>query len=198
MSIRPSLSSFNLAWIFTGITLTGLALSITLTTDPRWSHWHLSRLGEGGSLAASIFNFSLIIAAMILTWLGVKVANEIRDVYPSAGTVILRSLLLFIAFCWVGVATFPFDKSPIIHNIFGYAQFFTVGYAMVGLKWLCPHFSERTYYVGYGAALLTGLLMALFHLTQFTSLLVVELIGQFFVYAWILSMTADHNGYLQK
>jgi hypothetical membrane protein len=195
---NPSLSSFNLAWVFTGVTLTGLALSMALTTDSQWSHWHLSRLGEGGSFAASIFNFSLIVAGLILSWLGVKVANEIKDDRPHAGAFILRSILLFIALCWIGVASFPFDKSPIIHNIFGYAQFFAVAYAMLGLKWLCPRFSIRTYYIGYGAALLTGLLMALFHMTHFTTLLVVELIGQLFIYIWILSMTADQNGYLQK
>jgi hypothetical membrane protein len=195
---RSSITSFNLAWVFAGVTSTGLALSIALTTDPRWSHWHLSRLGEGDSLSASIFNFSLIIAAMILTWLGIKVTNEIRGGRPHKGVIILRSLLLFVAFCWVGVASFPFDKSPIIHNIFGYAQFFAVGYAMLRLKWLCPRFSERTYYIGYGAALLTGLLMALFHMTHFTTLLIVELIGQFFIYLWILSMTADQKVYLQK
>ena len=193
-----SISSFNLAWLFTGITLTGLALSIALTTDSRWSHWHLSRLGEGNSLSASIFNFSLIIAAMILSWLGIKVANEVRGDRPHAGVFILRSLLLFIALCWVGVATFPFDRFPIIHNLFGYGQFLTVGYAMLGLKHLCPRFSDRTYFIGYGAALITGLLMAIFHLTHFTSLLVVELIGQLFIYIWVLSMTADQNGYLQK
>jgi hypothetical membrane protein len=198
MTRSTSLSSFNLAWIFTGVTLTGLAISIALTTDPRWSHWHLSRLGEGGSLSASIFNFSLIIAAMILSWLGIKVANEIRDDRPHPGIFILRSLLLFIAFCWVGVASFPFDKAPIIHNIFGYAQFFAVGFVMLRLKWLCPRFSDRTYYIGYGAAMMTGLLMGLFHMTHFTTLLVVELIGQLFIYVWVLSMTADQNEYLQK
>lgn len=198
MKQTSSVSSFNLAWAFTGVTLTGLALSIALTTDSRWAQWHLSRLGEGGSLSASIFNFSLIIAAMILSWLGIKVANEIRGDRPHAGVFILRSVLFFIALCWVGVATFPFDKAPIIHNIFGYAQFFAVGFAMLRLKWLCPRFSDRTYFIGYGATLLTGLLMALFHMTHFTTLLVVELIGQLFIYIWVLSMTADQNGYLQK
>ncbi len=198
MKKRSALSSFNLAWVFTGVTLTGLALSMALTTDEQWVQWHLSRLGEGGSLSASIFNFSLIVAALILSWLGVKVANEIRGVRPHAGVFILRSILLFIALCWIGVATFPFDKSPIIHNLFGYAQFFAVAYAMLGLKQLCPRFSERTYYIGYAAALVTGLLMAFFHLTHFTTLLTVELIGQLFIYIWILSMTADQNRYLQK
>lgn len=198
MSSKAKISSYNLAWIFIGVTLTGLALSIALTNDNSWQQWHLSRLGEGRSLSSSIFNFSLIIAAMILSWLGIKVANEIQLQRPHTGAYTLRSLLLFAAFCWVGVALFPFDRFPIIHNIFGYTQFFAIGYAMLALKKFCPRFSNRTYNVGYGAALVTGLLMGMFLMTGFATLLIVELIGQIFIYIWIISMTADQNRHLQK
>lgn len=187
------LTSFNLAWVLVGVTLLGLALSIHLTTDDRWIEWHLSRLGEGSGVAASIFNFSLVVAALIMTWLAVHVTDEVDDRRPHPGLGRLRALLYFVALCWVGVASFPFDKFPIVHNIFGYAQFFAIGVMMLGLKRLCPRFSNRTYMIGYGAAIITGLLMGLFHLTHFTTLLVVELIGQVFIYVWLLSMTYDQQ-----
>ena len=178
--------------------MTGLALSIRLTTDSRWVQWHLSRLGEGAGVAPHIFNFSLILAGIIVAWLGTRITDEVEDYRPHPGVVALRSLLLFVAICWAGVASFPFDTFPIVHNIFGYAQFFTIGFMMLWLKWLCPRFSDRTYYIGYGAAITTGLLMGLFHLTHFTTLLIVELIGQLFIYIWILSMTYDQRRNLQK
>lgn len=192
------ITSFTIAWILVGVTMTGLALSIRLTTDSRWIEWHLSRLGEGSTVAASIFNFSLTIAALILTWLGTRVTDEVDERRPHPGVVVLRLALFFVAVCWVGVASFPFDKFPILHNIFGYAQFFAIGYMMLWLKRLCPRFSVRTYYIGYAAALLTGLLMAMFHLFHFLTLLTVELIGQMFIYAWVLSMTYDQRRHLQK
>lgn len=178
--------------------MTGLALSIRLTTDSHWLHWHLSRLGEGSGVSASVFNFSLTLAALILAWLGTRVTDEVDERRPHPGVVALRLLLFFVAVCWAGVASFPFDKFHVIHNIFGYAQFFAIGYMMLWLKRLCPRFSDRTYYIGYIAAITTGLLMGLFHLIHFMTLLSVELIGQVFIYAWVLSMTYDQRRHLQK
>jgi hypothetical membrane protein len=191
-------TSYTIAWVLIGVTLTGLALSIRLTTDSYWVQWHLSRLGEGAGVAAHVFNFSLTLAALILAWLGTRVTDEVDEYRPHPGVVALRSTLLFVAICWVGVASFPFDTFPILHNVFGYAQFLAVGFMMLWLKWLCPRFSDRTYYLGYAAAITTGLLMGLFHLTHFLTLLIVELIGQLFIYAWVLSMTYDQRRYLQK
>lgn len=191
-------TSFTIAWILVGVTLTGLALSIKLTTDNHWLQWHLSRLGEGSTVASAIFNFSLTIAALIIAWLGTRVSDEVDEHRPHPGVVALRLLLFFVAVCWIGVASFPFDKFPVVHNIFGYAQFLTIGYMMLWLKRLCPRFSERTYYIGYAAAITTGLLMGMFHLAHFLTLLSVELMGQVFIYAWVLSMTYDQRRRLQK
>lgn len=192
------LTSFTIVWILIGVTLTGLALSIHLTTDSRWVEWHLSRLGEGSSTAAAIFNFSLVLAAFIIAWLAGRITDEVDEHRPHPGVIKLRMLLLFTAFCWIGVASFPFDKFHLVHNIFGYAQFVAIGTMMLGLKRLCPRFSDRTYSIGYLAAITTGLLVALFHLTHFTTLLAVELLGQCFIYFWLLSMTYDQRYHLQK
>lgn len=169
-----------------------------LTHDSRWTHWHLSRLGEGGSLSAAIFNFSLTMAGLLVALLGYKMAEEIRFFQPHRGAAHLQAIFVFVGVCWLGVASFPFDKFQLIHHIFGYAQFAAIGYAMLRLQHLCPRFSARTYGIGYLAALTTGILMALFHLTHFTTLLIVELTGQFFIYIWILSMASDRHNDLQK
>ena len=192
------ITSYTISWILIGVTLTGLALSIRLTSDSRWLEWHLSRLGEGSGVAPAVFNFSLTLAALIVAWLGTRVTDEVDDHRPHPGVVRLRLLLFFVALCWAGVASFPFDKFPIVHNIFGYAQFFAIGYMMLWLKQFCPRFSDRTYYIGYAGAISTGLLMGIFHLTHLMTLLTVELLGQIFIYLWILSMTYDQRRPLQK
>jgi len=184
---RLHTSSYALTWILIGIVTLGIALSITLTPDTRWMTWHLSRLGEGKSLAAAIFNFTFIFAALIL----VKLASRIMSEVSTTGAHRLRTLFFCVAICWLGVGSFPFDQFPIIHNIFGYSQFLLIGYMMLRLRHICNCFSERTYTIGVGVAVVTALLLALFHLTHFTTLLVVEIIGQFGVYGWLLSMAGD-------
>ena len=184
---KRTTSSYALTWTLIGVATLGIALSIQLTPDSSWMTWHLSRLGEGHSLAAAVFNFTFIFAALILAKLAARIMSETS----AKGTNTLRTLLFSVAICWIGVGTFPFDQFPVIHNLFGYSQFLIMGYLMLRLRHICPSFSERTYTIGLGVAITTGLLLALFHLTQFTTLLVVEIIGQLGIYAWLLSMAND-------
>jgi hypothetical membrane protein len=184
---RQRASSYTLTWTLIGVVTLGIALSIALTPDTRWMSWHLSRLGEGGSLAAAVFNFTFILAALIL----VKLASRIMSELSTPGAHRLRALFFCVAVCWLGIGSFPFDQFPIIHNIFGYGQFLLIGYMMLRLRHICRCFSERTYTIGVGVAILTALLLTFFHITHFTTLLVVEIIGQLGVYGWLLSMAGD-------
>lgn len=184
---KRTASSYTLIWALIGVATLGIALSIKLTPDTRWMSWHLSRLGEGHSLSSAVFNFTFILAALILA----KIASRIGVEVATKGALMLRTLLFSVAVCWIGVGSFPFDQFPVIHNLFGYSQFLIMVYMMIRLEHICPHFSTRTYTIGLGVAITTGLLLALFHLTHFTTLLVVELIGQIGIYAWLLSMAND-------
>lgn len=189
---QPSIpSSFGITWALMGLVLVGAAISIHLTTDSRWMEWHLSRLGEGGHLSSAIFNFTISLAAVIFTVIAMRMSDEIQTSEPHDGARTLRNLLIAAAMCWIGVACFPFDTFPLIHNIFGYGEAFILMIAMLGLWRICPRFSTRTYYVGVGAAVVVGLLLVLFLTIRLTTLLFVELVGEALLFAWLLSMTAD-------
>ncbi|NCU37503.1 hypothetical protein EOL96_00345 [Candidatus Saccharibacteria bacterium] len=183
-------SSFNLAWAIIGTTTIGMSLSMVLAQDTQWMQWHLSRLGEGGSLSAAIFNYTLIVIALIYVLLATRITDEVALLRHAKPTK-LRLLMIITALCWAGVGMFPFDTFPVIHNIFGYGQFFIVCGTLLALRQLAPVFSEKTYIVGFSVVIISGLFMALFHLTHFTSLLVVELIGQLGVFVWLIAMTRD-------
>lgn len=180
-------------WTLIGIAVTGLALSMALTKDTHWTQWHLSRLGEGQQFAAAIFNYSLIAAAMILVLITVRITDEIHQRHPKQSIFVLRTAFLLVAAGWVGVATFPFDRFPTIHNIFGYGQMAIVCFLMLRLKHLSRGFSDRTHAIGLAGAIAGGSLMAMFHLVHTPSLLVVELCGQIILFAWLLSMTRDQR-----
>ena len=188
---RPKPTSHSFAWVLLGIISTGFALSMLLTQDTKWANWHLSRLGEGNSTASFIFNGTMVLAAMVLILLATRIADEMSHRHNSRGARRLQAALVMVAICLVGVGAFPFDKFPVIHNIFGYGQFFVLSGLILTLRAIYPHFRERTYISGYVAVGITMLLMVLFHLTHFTTLLIVELIGQLLAYAWVLSITRD-------
>lgn len=180
-------------WALIGIAVTGLALSMVLTKDTHWVQWHLSRLGEGQQLAAAVFNFSLVAAAMILVLITMRITDEIHQCYPQQSIFILRAAFLLVAAGWIGVAAFPFDRFPTIHNVFGYGQMAVVCFLMLRLKHLSQGFSERTHAIGLAGVIVGCSLMAAYHLVHTPSLLIVELCGQIVFFAWLLSMTNDQR-----
>ena len=188
---HPKPTSYSFAWVLLGIISTGFALSMLLTQDTKWANWHLSRLGEGNSTASFIFNGTMVLAAMVLILLATRIADEMNHRHNSRGARQLQAALVMVAICLGGVGAFPFDTFPVIHNIFGYGQFFVLSGLILTLRRVHSGFHARTYRIGYAAVGITMLLMVLFHLTHFTTLLIVELIGQLLAYAWVLSITRD-------
>ena len=188
---QKTLSSYQLVWLLIAASLVGVGLSIYLTTDSRWTEWHISRLGEGGHISSLVFNASLVFCALIMMRTAQRIVEETSTRLQSSPFLKLRIALLAAAFCWVGVASFPFDQHPIIHNVFGYGFFLVVVSALISLGRTGAGVSRRTIVFGYVAIAVTTLLMTAFHTLRFGTLLMVELIGQVFFYAWLLSLTRD-------
>lgn len=191
LSATPTqVSSYHIAWLLVGVMIVGIGLSMLLDTDTRWMGWHMSRLGESESAASSVFNLTLILAALLVVGVAARAIDELARRRPS-NPWLLGAPLTLVALALIGLSACPSDYSLTIHNIFGYGQFFVLGLLMLGITKVSPLFSKRTVVFGYGAVAVTGTLMALFHMTRFTSLLFVEMIGLILAYTWILSLTYD-------
>jgi hypothetical membrane protein len=171
----------------------GLVLSMLLTKDARWFTWHLSRLGEGSGAASIVFNFTMGLSSIILVIIASRLVNDIRQTRWHHGAIMVRNILIGIAVCWIGVACFPFDRYALVHNIFGYGQFLLVSVLMLRLSHICPRFSDRTYIIGVASVIGVSLLLASFHLLHIGSVLLAELLGQFTLFSWLLSLTHDVN-----
>jgi hypothetical protein len=185
--------SFIATWLLIGMSQIGLVLSMLLTKDTKWLEWHLSRLGEGSGLASAVFNFTMGMSSVILIIIATRLVNDIRQTNWHHGAIALRNVLIGISICWIGVACFPFDRYPIVHNVFGYGQFLLVSVLMLGLKHICPRFSSRTYIIGIASVVGVSLLLAGFHILHIGTVLMAELLGQFTLFSWLLSLTHDVN-----
>lgn len=191
--MKSNRSSLSLVWALIGIFVSGVALSMALTSDSRWMQWHLSRLGEGTGLPAAMFNFVLSVGAFMLVLVAIRMTDEIQYRRPQERVVTLRNVLILAAVCGLGLASFPFDRSHLIHWFFGYGQFFLLGYLMLRLKYISGAFSDRTHTLGLAGVVIVSLLMGLHHTIHVPSLLIVELVGQFVVFVWLLSMAEDQQ-----
>ena len=187
---RPP-SSFLCSLLLMIVGMSGTGVSMLLTADRRWMEWHLSRLGEGGHVSSLIFNLTVILCAVCLTAIGSQLHAEFRQVKEKRAANVLRAVMYLTAFCWIGVALFPFDRFPVTHNIFGYSVFFLLGGLILALPLLTKRISRRTHAIGLDGVVIGNTMMILFHLTHFTTLLVVELVGQVFFLAWLLSLTHE-------
>jgi len=185
--------SFLCTLVLSAIGVIGISASVALTRDMRWMRWHLSRLGEGGGFAAHIFNFTLIACAICLLCVAWQIYDELSYDAHDKNRPMIPLLLSATAICWMGVGLFPFDHYPVIHNVFGYSEFILLGALMLGAKRWHRIISERTYWLGYSAVFVSSAMMLGFHLTHFTSLLVVELVGEAFLFAWLVSFTFDSS-----
>lgn len=184
-----SVSSFSVALALLIVGVCGGVTSMLLTTDRRWMEWHLSRLGEGGHVSSLIFNLTLILCAACLTAIGSLLRQEFDAIKQINTGRLIQSYLYAAAFCWVGVGVFPFDQFPVVHNIFGYGELVILGVLMIMLV-RKPHYIDiQTRLLAILGVVITGGMMIMFHATHFTTLLVVELVGQAFFFAWLLSLT---------
>lgn len=177
-----------------GVAYTGMIVSMLLTNDPRWMEWHLSRLGEGGHLSSYIFNASAMIVGVLLVLFGKYAARELSIYHPDTKQRQFVAILGAMGACLFGVALFPFDQFHVVHNIFGYGFFLSAGILMMALSSIVPTISSRTYQLGLAAAAITTTLMVLHHLVHFTPLLVVELVGQLFLFAWLMAIAFEADG----
>lgn len=182
-------SSFGITWALMGLVFVGAALSIHLTTDSRWMEWHLSRLGEGGHLSSAIFNFTMGVIAVLFAVISTRLAEELYQTHRRAKIRTMHGLFIVAAICCIGVASFPFDAFPIIHNVFGHGGALAIILCMIGLPWLYPHFPRSVYYVGVFAALVVAILFATYLMTGKVTLLTVELIAQVLFSIWLLVLT---------
>ena len=149
--------SFRYAVALVGVAISGLALSIYLTTDSRWMQSHLSRLGEGGHLSSAIFNFTMGLVAVLLAVTATRLTDELERSHRHPRQRYIHVLFLVAAVMCTGVACFPFDTYPSIHNVFGHLSALALVLCMIGLSWLYPYFPRRVYYLGVLSALFVTL-----------------------------------------
>jgi hypothetical protein len=187
------ISSEPILYLIAGIMAVGGFISASLTADPRWMEWHLSRLGEGEHLSSVVFNTSCALASLLMGEFARRVVNDLGIIAMPKKTLVSAQRILgwglgVVAVCMMGIAVFPFDKYPIIHNIFGYGM--TVVYLIIitQLPVLLPIFTKKFAAFTYGFVLLMAALFGIYFATGGTKppLIQIEIIGLLFFFLWVI------------
>lgn len=201
-NLKP-ISSEPVLYVLIAVLATGAALSIALTSDPRWMHWHFSRLGEGGHISSYIFNATLFVAGLVIAEFTRRLSRDLTIIGASRRvldrtTRIAQWCLYGSAICLIGVALFPFDQFPIVHNIFGYSM--TVLFAGMAsfLVVSFPIFSWRFTVATYAFMLCLALMFGYYFMTgqRGLPLIYIEMLGIGFFFIWMIMLVRSiriHN-----
>jgi len=191
MKPRLQLTAPDILHMFGAVVLVGSVISAINTADKRWMSWHFSRLGEGGHASSTIFNISMFVGGLLMSWLSYELIQLIRKFKSDKrldalyAENLLKMIFPMIAVCLFGVSLFPFDKFPVIHNSFGYGMTFI----MLGLCTLTPQyitlFPKWFYRYGYILLSATLLLFTIFFTLQPYTLLQVETVVFLMVFVWL-------------
>lgn len=165
------------------------------TTDSRWIDWHLSRLGEGGQFSAVIFNVVTATCALLMTVFARRLVDNLEHVNAlasqkrRAGRILPLGLWL-IAACMLGIAIFPFDTYPAVHNVFGYGMTLTFAMLIVATPYVLPIFRRRFAILSYCFLALLAALFVFYFATNGTGihLLYIEMLALTFFYVWAIRL----------
>ncbi len=173
----------------------GIALSMALSTDTSWMHWHLSRLGEGNQFSAGLFN---IVAALCALMMGAFTHYLVDDVghldLPAKALhraqTILGVCLGVISVCMMGIAVFPFDRFPVVHNIFGYGATITFVQLIILLPNALPVLSHRFTLVTYNFVVFLAIAFGIYFATggKVIALINIEILALMYFYLWMIAL----------
>lgn len=192
LNIVSKLDSIKLLYLFITVLLSGAIISGSLTTDARWMNWHFSRLGEGGMTSAIFFNITVFISALVMFMIALSLSNIVshipknKDVDIGRANIIIYRSFTAVTVCLIGVAIFPFDRFPVVHNICGYSMLMIFMYLCISAPKFLPIFSKSFYLYSKLVILCVIICYTLFIVFNVISLLTVEFIIFTFLYAWLL------------
>lgn len=195
MPTTKRISSEPILYLIAGIMAVGGFLSAALTSDLRWMEWHLSRLGEGGHVSSIIFNISCALASLLMGEFARRIANDVSIITMPSNTLrSARRLLSWglgaVAVCMMGIAVFPFDQHPVLHNAFGYSMTVIYMFMILRLPVMLPVFTKRFIATTYLFVTLMLLLFAVYFSSNGTNpkLIYIEILGLLYFFVWMMTL----------
>ena len=145
-------------------------------------------------MPAVIFNAGFLTAGLILLFMAHSCIHELHrlqiargdDAYIHRHT--LGVIMAIFGVACIGVALFPYDRFPRIHDLFGYGMFYMMCGLVLMARVLVPELPQRIYTIGYMVLAVPVVLMAVHHMTQAWSLIVVEFASGTLMISWLLAL----------
>ncbi len=182
-----NLTPLHLSLLLAAFLVVGALASMLSASDPHWWMSNLSALGMTDDLSALTFNFTLIIAGVLLTIIARYAAASIpaRTDAEVRGRRIFLVGLMLVGILLTLVGVFPIDRFLIVHNIVSMGMTVVFGAIVIGLHWLIPAMPRVFILLGYVYLGVMAFLTTLFFVGSYT-LTAVELVSAVLIFSWII------------
>ncbi len=203
MAKKQFTNAFSRYIIIIGLIMVfGGGSSMLLNPNHDWMALHLSRLGEGRQLSSYLFNATVAFSGLAIIELGNALARDktwrARAKKPQQW--VAHSAFRLIALCMVGLSIFPYDKFPLVHDVFGYSMtvFYlaSVIYLTRALRLFTPTFKRITWGVVGVMFIMFGYYFILGN-RQIT-LLQIQVIGLVFFFVWLARLASGLSAQNQR
>lgn len=144
----PSISARKGLFLVVVYFMLAVGVSIFLSNDPDWGRWHISYLGEGGSISAHFFNVSMMIGGFLFAWFSFLFHDHLISIGARVPKLITASFLLISA-CIYLIGLFPRSVGIFPHDIFGHTIYFTFLFLCLATPWTLPGQKWWFYVVSY-------------------------------------------------
>lgn len=175
----------------------GVIVSMLTASDEHWWQENLSALGMNGDFSSATFNFTLVIAGVVITTLANYMTTELeagtltRTDAATSDTLALRRAryvkwsLVLIGFFLACVGIFHVDDHFWIHTAAASGMAVVYGVLVIRLRWVVPGLPESFFVVGY-VFLAVILLTAVFFAVGYYNLTAVEIIAFVLIFTWLI------------
>ena len=185
-----SMTAYRLSALLAGFLVTGILTSMLTAENPQWWQENLSALGMSSDISGVAFNFTLIVAGVVVTTLaGYATATLAATATTAAARHRVRVLeggIVLIGVFLAGVGLFPVDERFGLHTLVASGMVVVFASLIVRIRALVPSISAT--FVALGWVFLAVIVVAavMWFPVGYYNLTAVELIAASLVFAWLI------------
>lgn len=193
MSHQPAIQFYKrnrlqvLCALYTVILISGVAVSIILSDDPRWTGWSLSRLGETSTnrQSALAFNTGVFVSGLILTAIGICMTRSYTKLQQSRTAKLSAWLMITLSVCMIGVALCPNDTMHAAHFVFSRGIIVAMVLMMLTLPSSLNYLTQRERLLSFGFPIFAAILAAQGYILRSFWFVIIEAILGLLAAIWL-------------
>ncbi|KRL84515.1 AbrB/MazE/SpoVT family DNA-binding domain-containing protein [Lacticaseibacillus pantheris] len=178
----------TLSTLLTVVIITGVVIAMASNNHRRWWQHNLSFLGTNLANNAWQFNFTLIIAALLMIALVDTLFVAISARYPGNRRInIMRGMLSLVALDVACIGLFPNNAAfHVLHDQAAGMLIILLAALIIGIRWLLPGVSKDFLFLSYMVATALVILNFGFRLFGYPSLTSFEIQAFTVAFGWLL------------